>query len=136
MRLLCFLWFLLLLFRRHQFPEKSRRARMKFSSLSTALATTALAASCSRRGIQGCRASSIFGVQLGSVIGEELNDLVPSPACGAVERRLAAPGFGRVDFAAALDQEDREPSPIFPARLPSGIGRGCRDHGIPVRQPP
>ena len=74
--LLCFVWFLRLLFRRHQFPEQSRRARMKFSSLGAALATTALAASCSHRGIQGCRASSIFGVQLGAVIGKELNDRV------------------------------------------------------------
>src|SRR5258708_40350432 len=88
----------------HQLPEKGRRTRMKFGSWSTSRTATPLATARSGRGIQGRRAAGILRVEFCAMIGKELNDFVPAPACGAMERRLAAAGFRRIDIGATLQK--------------------------------
>ena len=81
----------------HKFPDQCRGVWMRYACCAIETHTTSQA----HRGIQRSLALPVFHIELGSMLGEELNHFIQSPKCGAVQRRLFAIIDG-VDIHAGL----------------------------------
>ena len=107
-----------------------------------ALTAAAVAAGFSQRGVYGRHAPIVLRVQVGAVLDEEPDDVVPAPAGGLVERSQAALTVLRVDVGAGRQQkrqrlmralpESTAEKGKRPTRRLAGAGVSVRNSRLPA----